>query len=213
MKKILKYSIYLILFLLVAFGLYYKFWFLRLPDRHIVASDKVFLAPANGRVASVSKWNKESLLITKKKFGLISVWTADVDTEGTMISIVMDVTNVHYQRTPLAAKLIGKKYTKGSFNNAVANDNDYGIRFENEHNEMLFETPTGMRYKLIQIAGLVARRIEDYVTPGTEYQQGDVIGLIKLGSQVTVILPTGIEPNVKVGDITTDGITVIGKVK
>jgi phosphatidylserine decarboxylase len=212
MKKILKYSIYIILFLLVAFGLYYKFWFLRLPERHIVANDKVFLAPANGKVASVSKWNKESLLITKKQFGLINVWTADVDTEGTMISIVMDVTNVHYQRLPLAGKLLNKKYTKGNFNNAVANNNDYGIRFENEHNEMLFETTAGYRYKLIQIAGLVARRIEDYVTPASEYKQGDVIGLIKLGSQVTVILPSNIKPNVKVGDITVDGQTIIGEV-
>jgi phosphatidylserine decarboxylase len=194
--------------LLVAF---YRLWFLRQPQRNIPNNPAVFVSPANGKVVSVKTWNSESLIETKDDNGAINVWTKDVDTAGTIISIQMTPLNVHYQRAPQSGKLLAEKYTKGNFNNAIVMSNNYGIRFENEHNEMLFETETGLKYKVIQIAGFVARRIEDYVDPHQSVKQGDVIGLIKLGSQVTVILPYSVQPAVKAGDVTIDGETVIAK--
>ena len=89
--------------------------------------------------------------------------------------------------------------------------NEYGTRFENEHNEMLFESASGKKYKVVQIAGFLARRIEDYVQTEQQVKQGEIIGLIKLGSQVTVIFPHDVTPIVKVGEVTIDGETVIGK--
>ena len=201
--------VYALLILVVVLGAYYRLWFLRQPERHIPKNDKVFVSPANGKIVSVHKWNAETLVVTKAKFGAINVWTGDVDTAGTIISIQMDVTNVHYQRAPVGGVVLSERYTHGNFNNAVRMSNEYGIRFENEHNEYLLQTASGKKYKVIQIAGFLARRIVDYTKPGQVLKQGDVIGLIKLGSQVTVLLPHDVKTNLKVGDVVTDGESII----
>ncbi len=203
--RILKYTLITISVIAVLLAAYYRFWFLRCPQRIINQGEKVYISPANGLVASITPWNDSTIKVLKGKYGVIDVWTKDVDTAGTMISIVMNVTNVHYQRAPQNSKVVSKKYVEGKFNNAVANDNPFGIRFENEHNEMLFENANGKRYKVIQIAGLLARRIVDFIEAGEEKNKGDLIGLIKLGSQVTVILPAGVTPKVSVGQTILDG--------
>lgn len=190
---------------------YYRLWFLRLTPRNVPYNSRIFVSPANGKIVSIHHWSGQSLVVTKEDYGAINVWTKDVDTAGTIISIQMDITNVHYQRAPVAGRVISEQYTKGSFHNAVQMSNEYGIRFENEHNEILLETPTGEKYKVIQIAGLLARRIVDFTKPGEQVQQGDVIGLIKLGSQVTVILPHDVEIRAKTGDVTVDGETVLAE--
>jgi len=207
--KILKRSLIVIVVIVVALVAYYRIWFLRMPDRNVPNNSSVFVAPANGVVVSVNRWDAASLTILKKQFGIINVWTKDVDTAGTIISIQMDPTNVHFQRAPIAGKVVSERYTKGNFNNAVVMSNTFGIRFENEHNEFLMETATGKKYKVIQIAGFVARRIVDFTHPNQEVKQGEVIGLIKLGSQVTIILPHDVTVLAKKGDITIDGETVI----
>jgi phosphatidylserine decarboxylase len=212
MKKFIKYLLITLVALVLVLGLFYRFWFLRQPERHVPHDNHVFISPANGKVVSITKWDKDYLNITKGKYGLINVWAADVDTSGYMVSIQMDPTHVHYQRAPLDAKIISHAHSKGSFNNALGSDNPYGIRFENEHNEILIQANDSSRYKIIQIAGFVARRIEDYVKPDQDVKQGDVIGLIKLGSQVTVILPHNTKVNCKIGETVTDGESVIGEI-
>jgi phosphatidylserine decarboxylase len=188
---------------------YYEIWFLRKPDRNIPYNNSVFVSPANGVVVSVKKWDGVMLKELKGELGAINVWTKDVDTAGTVISIQMDPTHVHFQRAPAAGKVLAEKYTRGNFNNAIVMSNEYGIRFENEHNEILMETVSGKKYKVIQIAGFVARRIEEYVNPNQRVKQGEVIGLIKLGSQVTIILPHDVQIKVHKGQTTIDGETVI----
>lgn len=189
---------------------YYRFWFLRQPDRKIPYDEHIFVSPANGKVVSIRPWNSQTLTVTKESFGAINVWTQDVDTSGIILSIQLNVANVHYQRAPTSGRLLSEKYVTGSFNNAVSMSNEYGIRFENEHNELLFETLGGKKYKVIQIAGFVARRIEDYVQPQQLVRQGEVLGLIKLGSQVTLILPHNVKVAVKEGDSVVDGETALG---
>lgn len=209
--KFLRGLIYTAIILVVFLFTYYQVWFLRQPNRNIPADNHLFVSPANGKIVSIHTWNSQSLVVTKEEYGAINVWTKDVDTAGTIISIQMDVTNVHYQRAPVAGKVLYERYTQGSFHNAVQMSNDYGIRFENEHNEILMESPSGKRYKVIQIAGFLARRIVDMTVPHQVVKQGDVIGLIKLGSQVTVLLPHDVEVLVKNGDVTVDGETILGK--
>ena len=210
MKKIIKYiSIALLTVVLVCAG-FYKIWFLRQPPRHIPHDSHLFVSPANGKVVSITHWDKDYLAITKEKYGLINVWAADVDTAGTMISIQMDPTHVHYQRAPIDCKIITHRHVSGSFNNALGSDNPYGIRFENEHNEILIQAKDSSKYKIIQIAGFLARRIEDYVEPGQTEKQGDVIGLIKLGSQVTIILPHNAKVSAQIGETVIDGESVLG---
>lgn len=191
--------------------LYYYVWFMRLPERNIPQNNQLFVSPANGKVVAVAPWNRESVIITKKKFGAFETWTQDVDTAGTLISIQMNVTNVHFQRSPVDAKVIKENYVKGSFNNAVQMNNEYGTRFENEHNEILLETTDGKRFKVIQIAGFVARRIEDFVKPGQTLRQGEVFGVIKLGSQVSIVLPHGVKVKARVGDVVTEGESVLAE--
>lgn len=211
MKKTIRYTFYSLAGLIVLLLVYYRVWFLRQPERNIPNNESVFVSPANGTIVSINPYHAAAVKIEKGELGAINTWTKDVDTVGTIISIQMNVANVHYQRAPLSAKVINEVYTKGDFNNAVVMSNEYGIRFENEHNEMLFETANGTRFKLIQIAGFVARRIEDYVSKDQQVKQGDVIGLIKLGSQVTVVLPHTLNPNVKLGDVVIEGETVLAK--
>ncbi len=209
--KYLKWLVYTAVIMAVFLFTYYQVWFLRQPVRNTPYNDHVFVSPANGTIVSIHKWNSQNVVVTKEEMGAINVWTKDVDTAGTIISIQMNVANVHYQRAPAGGKIISENYTHGSFHNAVQMSNEYGIRFENEHNEILMETPDGKRYKVIQIAGFLARRIVDYTKPGELVKQGDVIGLIKLGSQVTVILPHDVNVVAKNGDVTIDGETILAK--
>ncbi len=191
---------------------YYQFWFLRLPERSIPTDSNVFISPANGKVAAVLHWTTDSLA-WEKDAGVVQVMTTGVDSSGWLIAIEMDVTNVHYQRAPMAGRFLMNNYVNGRFNNALVQTNRFGLRLENERNDMLFETENGTRYKVVQVAGLLARRIEDFVEPGQEVAAGEVIGLIKLGSQVGLILPENTVPNVVPGQTVTDGETVIAKQK
>ncbi len=197
---------------LVFIFLYYQFWFLRQPERNIPLDNTVFVSPANGKIIAVKKWNSDSLQWDKDQ-GVVKVLTKDVDSEGWLIAIEMDISNVHYQRAPIKSTLISKEYTPGKFKNALIQTNEYGMRLENERNSLLFETESGLKYKVIQIAGLVARRIVDYIEPNQKLDQGDIIGLIKLGSQVSLILPSTLEPAIGVGDKVIDGETIIAKIK
>lgn len=209
MQKFLKYFAIILLIISVSCLLFYRFWFLRLPQRNIVENSANYISPANGTVVSIHHFNEDSFKIEKEKFGFVNMWTTDVDTSGYIISIQMNVTNVHYQRAPKAGKIIATKAVAGSFKNALIDDNDFGIRFQNEHNTILFEDNNKHRYKIVQIAGFLARRIEDFVNPGQTINQGDVVGLIKLGSQVTVILPNDVVIKTKVGETVIDGETIL----
>ncbi len=202
---------YFLAALCILLVVYYRVWFLRQPDRKVPHNEHLFVSPANGTIVAVKPWNSTALVETKANDGAIRVWTKDVDTAGYIVSIQMDVTNVHFQRAPVSAALLAEVHTPGDYNNAIVMSNDYGIRFENEHNEMLFGTADGKKFKIIQIAGFVARRIEDYVEPKQQVTQGDIIGLIKLGSQVTVILPSGVNLKATVGEKVVDGESVLAE--
>ncbi len=211
-KKILKnLSIAFLVFVLGSLA-YYRFWFLRLPDRVLPTEPKAILSPANGEIVAIVHWTKDSLA-WEKDAGVVQVMTSDVDSTGWLIAIEMDVTNVHYQRAPLDSRFIKNDYVKGSFNNALVQTNRFGLRLENERNDMLFETADGMKYKVVQVAGLLARRIEDFVEPQQALKAGEVIGLIKLGSQVGLVLPESAIPNVQLGQMVVDGETIIAKQK
>jgi phosphatidylserine decarboxylase len=215
MKKIktpLKYLAAALAVFVIVFALFYRFWFLRCPERVIVLDPTAMVSPANGEIVSITQFNQEWINVTKEKFGVIHLWTNDVDTAGYIVSIQMNPTHVHYQRMPVDGKILSHKHTDGSFNNAILMSNDLGIRFENEHNEILIEDANGKKIKVVQIAGFLARRIVDFVKPVEQKKKGDLIGLIKLGSQITVVLPQGYTPNVTIGQTVIDGETILAKI-
>ena len=198
--------------------LLYKYRFLRLPARNIPHNQNLFVSPANGKIVAIRSFSNE--VIIESKFekednidGAISLFGNDISPTGTIISIHMNLNNVHYQRVPVDSKVLAITYTKGDFNNALTVKGENFIRHENEHNEVLFETSAGIRYKVVQIAGFLARRIECFVGVGDNLNQGDVFGVIKMGSQVTVLVPENVTVTANVGDIVLDGETVLGTIK
>ncbi|MCB9809803.1 phosphatidylserine decarboxylase [Candidatus Peribacteria bacterium] len=188
----------------LSLGFYYGY-FLRLPARDIPLNQTHFLSPANGTVILIEPWEGEQLTIEKGARGALRTWTDGVDTHGTLVSIQMTPLNVHYQRLPLTTTLVEKHYVPGNTQNAMSGT----TRYENEHNILTFETEAGVRFSVVQIAGAFARRIEDFLTVGETYAQGQVIGLIRLGSQVSVVLPSSLTPTVSLGQSVIDGETVL----
>ncbi|MDR2415538.1 MAG: phosphatidylserine decarboxylase [Candidatus Peribacteria bacterium] len=96
-----------------------------------------------------------------------------------MVSIMMTPLNVHYQRAPSTATLIEQIHSSGKKKNAMRKAKKLIATLQNEYNAMLFERNDGIRFKVIQIAGFVAKRIVSYLKKGDIVNQGEVIGLIK----------------------------------
>lgn len=166
--------------LLVLFLLFWKFYFLRNPERKIPKGNNI-VSPADGKVINVFESHKKHIKI-KKHFGIINTLAKEVADDCSVISIFMSPLDVHYNRAPVDGKVISVKHSKGKFLNAK------NLALENEKNEILFKTKIG-NIKVIQIAGLIARRIECFVKKGDIVKKGQRIGLINLGSQVIVIMP------------------------
>jgi len=124
------------------------------------------------------------------------------------ISVFMNVFDVHVNRMPLAGKIEDVQYRPGKFFNA-------SLDKASEHNErqsIRLKTEGGESFGVVQIAGLVARRIKCDVTPGQEMQAGERFGLIRFGSRVDVYLPQSVPALVAVGQRAIAGETVIADI-
>ena len=202
----------IILAILVIPCLFYVFYFLRKPRRKFIPNPKTFLSPANGKiVAIIKRWENDHIISTKYRKVFVTE-THDVATSGYMIDIMMNLGNVHYQRAPLDSTLIRQTHKKWNFFNALKKRRIYDTMFTNEHNELLFQTKDGFTYKVIQIAWKVARRIVSFVVPEQPVKQWQTIGLIKFWSQVSVLLPSTVELQIKLWDKVIDGETVLAKI-
>ena len=157
----------------------FTFQFFRDPKRSGPNDDSVITSPADGRVIFIGK----SLDPLQK-------------TEALKISVFMNVFNVHSNRSPIEGTIKSVDYRSGNFFNA---DLDKASE-QNERNSVLFVDKSGRRLTCIQIAGLVARRICCYVSPGDTVQRGARFGFIRFGSRVDVYLPVNARPLVTVGD-------------
>ena len=130
-----------------------------------------------------------------------------------MVSIMMTPLNVHYQRSPNNATLIEQIYVKWSKRNAMKTDPTMKSTLQNEYNAMLFEMDNWVRYRVVQIAWTVARRIVSFLGIDDSALQWEVIWLIRFGSQVTVIFDNNVEVIAKVWDKVIDGETVLARMK
>ena len=203
------------------FAVWYKKVFLKqppTPDKlSATFNPNQFLSPASGTVVAVRSFNSNDFIENKHGTednieGAVKLFAGDVDTSGTIISIHMGLDDIHFQVCPMAATVSKIDYVKGNHKNAISKGADGVIRYENEHCSYLFETSDGIKYRVVQIAGLLARRIESYVKVGQRVDTGYKIGIINLGSQTTVILPSNITCSVNVGDKVLVGATVMGMV-
>jgi phosphatidylserine decarboxylase len=123
-----------------------------------------------------------------------------------MISIVMTPLDVHFQKSPISGIVKMVKHTKGKHRNALSKKLNLETYAENEHQEFIVEGD--FKLKIIQIAGMVARRTVSLVHELQQVQKGQDLGLIRFGSQVTLIMPK-LELKVKEGDKVRAGQTII----
>jgi phosphatidylserine decarboxylase len=193
--------------------IFYFFYFLRQPERSIPGDEQLFVSPANGKIIAIIENPTEESILYKNNSKVLDNFIAGIGSGATMVSIMMTPLNVHYQRAPNNARLIEQLYVPGKKSNAMKNSDSLKATLQNEYNAMLFEREDGIRFKVIQIAGFLARRIVSYLKVDDVVQQGDVIGLIKFGSQVTIIFDHNAEVIVHTGDIVVDGETVLARVR
>ena len=165
-------------------------YFFRDPERTGERSEKVVIAPADGKVVLISDVDEPAFMGGKAK----------------RISIFMNVFNVHVNRYPVSGTVKYVHYNPGKFLNAAAEKSS----LENEQMSVGLETPRG-RVLMRQIAGLIARRIVTYSKVGDVVQQGDRMGLIRFGSRVDVFVPTSAVIRARIGDRTLAGTSVIAE--
>ena len=170
--------------LLTLFSLY----FFRDPQR-ISPNNDGFLSPGDGKVVQI-----------------IDVEDAEIG-KAKQISIFLSVFNVHIQRVPLSGKVISKTYNSGKFLAAF----NHKASLDNEQTVVMFETESGNRYKIKQIAGLIARRILNYMEPENRVERGQRLGFIRFGSRVDIIVPTEFQIDVSLGDMVRGNQTIIGR--
>jgi len=171
-------------------------YFFRDPDRVTPIDDDLVIAPADGRICMISQAPLPKELELEDQ------------SPRTRISIFMNVFNVHVNRSPINGEIVGEAYVPGKFVNAEldkASEN-------NERQILLVRDKDGRDFGVVQIAGLVARRILCDVGRGSILKAGERFGLIRFGSRVDVYLPVGVEPKVCVGQLTVAGETVLADV-
>lgn len=121
------------------------------------------------------------------------------------VSIFMNIFDVHINRSPVAGEVRARAYHKGSFLNASLDK----ASDENERMSWLIRDPAGREVVLVQIAGLIARRIVPFVEQGAGIAAGERLGLIRFGSRCDIYLPDGFEPWIAEGQRSIAGETII----
>lgn len=168
--------------------------FFRCPIRRFEQdTEKIVIAPADGKIVVVQEVDEQEYFHERKL----------------MISIFMNVTNVHANWYPVDGVVKHVSHQNGKFMKAWLPK----ASTENERSTIVIETPEGQTIMARQIAGAVARRIVTYAQVGEECFIDEHMGFIKFGSRVDVYLPLNSEVCVKMGEKTTGNQTVIAKLK
>jgi phosphatidylserine decarboxylase len=163
--------------------------FFRDPPREVPQQANAVLAPADGRIVKVEKARDPY-----------------TDRDALLISVFMNVFNVHSNRSPVDGTVERVEYSRGRFVNA---DLDKAST-ENERNAVVLKLD-GERITVVQVAGLIARRILCYVKNGDRLARGQRYGFIRFGSRVDVYLPLSARPRVAVGDRVAATTTILAE--
>ena len=168
------------------------YYFFRDPERVTPDRAGVMVSPADGVV---------SLLEPATPPAELGLGEAPM----TRISVFMSVFNCHVNRIPAAGRITAVAYHEGKFLNASLDK----ASTDNERNGIAVELPDGRKYGVVQIAGLVARRILCWSVVDEAMERGQRFGLIRFGSRLDIYLPEGAEPLVEIGQTMIAGETVI----
>ncbi len=166
-------------------------YFFRDPERVTPMRAGLVISPADGRISAIEK--------------VVPPPELDLEREiHTRISVFMNVFDVHVNRSPLDARIARVTYIPGTFLNAELDK----ASEDNERQALTLELSSGVKIGVVQIAGLIARRIVKFVNEGESLSAGQRFGLIRFGSRVDVYLPKNVNALVSVGQRAIAGETV-----
>jgi phosphatidylserine decarboxylase len=171
-------------------------YFFRDPPRVTPWRDGLVISPADGRVSRVVN------AAPPPELGL-------GDKPLARVSVFMSVFDCHVNRSPVTGRIERIAYRPGKFLNA---DLDKASE-DNERNCLAISLPSGVRIGVVQIAGLIARRIVPFVREGMAVGAGERIGMIRFGSRVDVYLPDGTRPLVAEGQLAIAGETILADLR
>jgi phosphatidylserine decarboxylase len=166
-------------------------YFFRDPNRVIPPEPEAIVSPADGKVVRVEEVREDRFFKGPAR----------------RVAIFMNLFDVHVNRVPVAGTVAALTHQSGQFKAAFRPE----AGTINEQQAMLLEGEAGHRALVVQIAGLLARRIVSYVTTGDRLAKGDRFGMICFGSRVDLYLPVQVDLQVKVGDRVKAGSSIIGK--
>ena len=166
-------------------------YFFRDPQRVTPVDDALVISPADGIVSAVGP------AVPPRELGLGA-------SEMLRVSVFMNVFSCHVNRSPVRGRITKIEHRPGKFLNAELDK----ASEENERNGLVIDSPHGT-LAVVQIAGLIARRIVCWVEPRGSISIGERIGLIRFGSRVDVYLPDGAQPRVALGQTAVAGETII----
>ncbi|MBM4300835.1 MAG: phosphatidylserine decarboxylase family protein [Deltaproteobacteria bacterium] len=166
-------------------------YFFRDPERAIPSEPGVIVSPADGLVVRVDEVQENEFLKGPARY----------------VAIFMNVFDVHVNRSPVAAVVKEMRHRPGEYKAASRDD----AASRNEQQALMLENEAGRRVLVVQIAGLLARRIITLVKPGQPLARGERLGLICFGSRVDIYLPRDSQVQVKTGDRVKAGSSIIGR--
>ena len=171
--------------------LVFSFYFFRNPDRVSPKGKNLILAPADGIVSNIAE------IVPPKEL--------DLGTKPMIrISTFMSVFNVHVNRSPVTGVVHRLNYRPGKFVNVADKDSE-----DNERQEISMIAENGQKIGVVQIAGLVARRIYCPLKEKDKLTAGQIFGMIRFGSRLDVYLPEGVYPAVLPGQSMVAGETIL----
>ena len=170
------------------------YYFFRDPERLTPKGDNLVISPADGIISLIEP------AVPPAELGM-------ADAPLTRVSVFMNVFNCHVNRSPVAGEVTAIAYRPGKFFNASLDK----ASEDNERNSLRIQMADGRDIAVVQIAGLVARRIVCFTKKGAHIQAGQRFGLIRFGSRLDVYLPQGVEPRVSIGQTMVAGETVLAE--
>jgi phosphatidylserine decarboxylase len=179
--------IYKPLFIISLILLIFTFYFFRDPERVVPIGDDILVSPADGLITNITEIKEGKKLYTK-------------------VSIFLSIFNVHIQRLPISGEVTKVDYIEGKFINATLDK----ASDENERLKLTIKNGNNLIY-VTQIAGLIARRIVNYVKPNENINQGERYGIIKFGSRVDIEFPNNFKLLVNEGQQCIGGETIIAQ--
>src|SRR5579884_178062 len=168
-------------------------WFFRNPLRTIPQEPGLIVAPGDGKIIAIDEEYEPRFLKER----------------SIRLSIFLNIFDVHVNRIPCEGTVEDVVYQPGRF--VAANRPEAGLR--NEQNALLLRTAGGAKVLCVQVAGVIARRIVCWVSPGEAVQRGERFGLIRFGSRMDTFLPLSTVLRVAVGDRVKGGETVLGELR